>query len=80
MSQEVSPPQRHRDSIFRESQVEKLAEKSFRSFLVASALHEDVESIAVLVHCPPKILRFPVDLQVHFIQVPCVSTTRTATT
>src|SRR5205823_4409664 len=59
---------------------EKLAEKSLRRFLVASALHEDVESIAVLVHCPPKILRFPVDLQVHFIQVPCVSTTRTATT
>lgn len=32
---------------------EKLAEKSFCGLLAASALHQDIEHIVVLVHCSP---------------------------
>jgi hypothetical protein len=59
---------------------EELPKKAFRRLLVSSALDKDIQHIAILVHGPPEIVRFPVDLQVHFIQVPCVATTRTATT
>jgi hypothetical protein len=33
-----------------------------------------------LIHCPPERVRFPVDLQVHFIHIPFVTAVRTATT
>src|SRR5260370_28669319 len=57
-----------------------LRKNRFAAFLLRRLCDAYVEYIAVLVHGPPKIMRFPVDLQVHFIQVPFVSTTRATTT
>src|SRR6266851_2695582 len=59
---------------------EELTEEPFRRFFVPSALHKNVEHVAILVHGPPEVVRFSVDLQVHFIQVPFVTAARTATT
>jgi hypothetical protein len=57
---------------------EQLAEKAFGSLFVPSALHQDVQHVAILIYSPPEIVRFPVDLQIDFIQVPFVATTRAA--
>ena len=48
--------------------------------LVAAALDQDIEHIAILVYGPPEIVRFPVGFQVHFIQMPVVTALRPATT
>lgn len=50
----------HRVQLFKQ-----LAKKSLRSFFVASALHQNIEHIPVLIHRSPEIVCFPVDLQVH---------------
>src|SRR5258708_38407648 len=39
----------------------ELAEKTFGGFLVASALHQDIQYIAVLVHCSPKVMSLTTD-------------------
>ena len=44
---------------------EELAKKAFRRVCVASALHQDIEHVAVLINGSPEIMRFPVDLQIH---------------
>ena len=40
---------------------EKLAEKSFRGLLIASALHKDVESISILIHRSPQRVPLAID-------------------
>lgn len=59
---------------------EELAKKTFCRLLVASALHQDIQHVAILIYSPPERVRFPVDLQIDFIQVPVVATTRAAAT
>jgi hypothetical protein len=59
---------------------EELAKKSFRCMFVASALDQDIQHLAVLIHRAPHIVCFPVNLQVHFIHVPGVAATRATTT
>src|SRR5258708_11856831 len=59
---------------------EELPKKAFSRLFVPSALDQDIQHVAILIHCSPKIMRFPVDLQIHFIHVPFVSTTRATTT
>src|SRR5258708_17695173 len=44
---------------------EELAKKTFCRLLVASALHQNIKHVAMLIHRSPKIVRFPVDLQIH---------------
>ncbi len=39
--------------------------KAFRRVRVASALYQDIQHVAILIHSPPEIVRFPIDLQVH---------------
>ncbi len=51
----------------------RLAEKLLGSNLVSSALDEDIQYVAILIDCPPQILRLTVDLQKHFVQKPLVS-------
>lgn len=65
----------HRAEAFKE-----LPKKTFCSLFVPSVLHKDISHIAILIHSPPERMCFPVDLQVHFIQMPCVVTARVATT
>jgi hypothetical protein len=55
---------------------EKLAEKSLRSLLVASALNQDIKHIPILVDSSPEIMGFSIDFEKDFIQVPFVATTR----
>src|SRR5258708_24722982 len=59
---------------------EKLTEKSLGSILVASALHEDVEDIAVLVHCSPQVMPLATDREKDLVQMPFVATTRATAT
>jgi hypothetical protein len=40
---------------------EKLAEKLLRGLLIPAALHQNVEHVAVLIHCPPQVVAFFVD-------------------
>jgi hypothetical protein len=59
---------------------EKFAEKAFGGFFVPSALHEDVEYIAILVHSSPQILSLATDRKKDFVHMPCVATMRATTT
>jgi len=52
--------------------LQQLAEKLLRRLLVASALHEDIEDVVVLVDSAPEVVALPVDGQEHLIQVPLV--------
>jgi hypothetical protein len=56
--------------------IEKLAEKSLRGLLVASDLHENIEHVAVLIHCSPQIMPLTTDREKDLVQVPFVPTLR----
>src|SRR5260370_37033622 len=58
---------------------EELTEEFFGRVLVASALHQDIEHIAVLINSSPQIVGFAVDFQINLVHMPCVSRFRTAT-
>ncbi len=49
------------------------------SFLVASALDEDVQHVALLIYCPPQVMNAPVNRGEDFIEVPPVTGAGTAT-
>src|SRR5258708_25938860 len=53
---------------------EKLAEKSFRGLLIASALHKDVDHIAVLVHSSPQVMYLATDSEQNLVHMPFVYT------
>jgi len=58
----------------------KLAKESFGSVLVASALHEDVEHIAVLVYCSPEVMLLATNREENLVHMPFVATTRATAT
>jgi hypothetical protein len=43
-------------------------------------LHQDVEHLAVLIHCPPQIMPYLVDRDEHFIQMPLITWPETPAT
>jgi hypothetical protein len=47
--------------------LQKLAKELLRCFLVSATLHEDIQDIAVLVHCSPQVMNTAIDLEKHFI-------------
>src|SRR5260370_24328956 len=47
--------------------------------LVASALHQDIQDVSILINSSPQIVGFAVDFQIHLVHMPCVSRFRTAT-
>jgi len=54
----------------------ELAEKSLGGFLVAAALDQDIEHIAVLIYRSPEIMGLPIDFEKDLVQMPFVATTR----
>ena len=58
---------------------EELTEKSFRCLFVASALDENVEHVAILIHRSPEIVSLPTDGEEDLIHMPRVATTRATT-
>jgi hypothetical protein len=59
--------------------LQQLAEEFLGRFLVALALHKNVEDISLLVHGPPEIVPFATDGQKHLIEVPLVARSRAPT-
>ena len=59
---------------------EKLAKEAFGSFFVASALHQDVEDIPILIDRSPEVVFFSTDSEYDLVHMPCIAATRTATT
>src|SRR5258706_1800978 len=59
---------------------EKFAEKSLRRMLMASALHENIQHMAVLIHRSPEGMFFPTNGRHHLVHMPFVATARTVTT
>ena len=53
--------------------LEQLTEKLLRRLFVASALHQDIEDVVILVDSAPEVMALTVDRQKHFIQVPLVT-------
>ena len=49
--------------------LQELAKELLGRFLVSAALHEDIQDVAILVHCSPEVMEASVDLYEHFIQV-----------
>jgi hypothetical protein len=52
---------------------EPLAEELLGRLVVASTLHQEIESIPVLIHCPPEVMPLPVDREEDFVQMPRVA-------
>jgi hypothetical protein len=52
---------------------EQLTEKLLRRLFVASALHEDIEDVVVLVDSAPEVMAPAIDGQKDLIQVPLVT-------
>jgi hypothetical protein len=52
---------------------EQFAKELFGRCLVSPALHQDIQHVAILIDCPPQILRLTVDFEKHFVQKPLVS-------
>jgi hypothetical protein len=50
-----------------------LAEELLRSFLVPTALHQDIEHRAILIDRPPQVVPFASDRETHLVQVPRVA-------
>ncbi len=57
--------------------LEQFAEEFLRGSLVAPALHQDIEHIAVLIDGPPQVVGLAVDLQENLIEEPLVAWSRT---
>jgi hypothetical protein len=58
----------------------KFAEKSLGGLCVASALHQDIKHVAVLIHCSPYRVLLTANRQHDLVQMPFVTTTRATTT
>src|SRR5207237_2146863 len=59
---------------------QECAKKSFGSFLVASTLHQDVKPVSILIDRSPESVLLATNRENHLIQMPFVSTARTAAT
>lgn len=53
--------------------LKQLAEELLGGGLIPSALHQDIEHVAILVNRPPQIVGLAVDFQKHFVEEPLVS-------
>jgi hypothetical protein len=58
---------------------EQLAEKSLSRLFVASALHEDIQDVAILIPGSPEGMLLAADRENHLIHILLVATTRAAT-
>src|SRR5215468_11158106 len=58
--------------------LQQLAEKLLRRLLVASALHEDIEDVVVLVDRAPEVMALTINREKYLIQVPLVPWLRTS--
>jgi hypothetical protein len=52
---------------------EQLPEEFLRGLLVAAALHQDIQYMAVVIHGPPEIVPLTTNREKHLIQVPLVT-------
>jgi hypothetical protein len=43
---------------------------------IPPALDQDVQYVAILIHCAPKVTETSVDLEEHFVEMPYVAGTR----
>src|SRR5215467_9312606 len=59
--------------------LQELTEKLLRRLFVASALHQDVEDVVILIHRTPQVMALPVDRHKHLVQVPLVPWLGTST-
>jgi hypothetical protein len=50
--------------------LEQFAEELLGCGLVPTALHQDIEHLAILIHGPPQIMPWPLHRQKHLIQMP----------
>src|SRR6266487_9146 len=57
---------------------EQLTEKSFGCMLVTSALYQDIQHVAVLIHRPPQVVLLATNREYDLVQMPFVPTARTA--
>jgi hypothetical protein len=57
-----------------------LRKKRLAAFFIASALHQDVEDILILIDRSPEGVFFSTDSEYDLVQMPCVAATRTVTT
>jgi hypothetical protein len=53
--------------------LEELPKELLGRCVVAAALHQDIEPIAVLIRRPPETVPFAVDREGDFVQMPCVT-------
>src|SRR6202007_1854171 len=59
---------------------QEFAEKSPGGFFIPSTLHQNIQHVAILIHCSPKVMSLATDREEDLVQMPFVSTTRATTT
>src|SRR5689334_13293018 len=57
----------------------ELTEKSLGGFLVATALHQDIQHVSLLIHRTPQVMSLATNRKKHLVQMPLVTRTVTAT-
>jgi len=58
---------------------QELAKESLGGLFIAPALHENIEDISLLIHCPPERVALALDRQKHLIQTPLIAGARAPT-
>jgi hypothetical protein len=53
--------------------LEQLEEEFLGRVRVPPTLHQNIEDMPILVHCPPQVVPFTIDCEKDFIQVPLVA-------
>jgi hypothetical protein len=53
--------------------LQQLAEETLTCLFIAVGGHEDVQDVALLIHCSPQVMDRAVDFQEDFIEVPLVA-------
>ena len=53
--------------------MQQSSKESFRGALIAARLNQDVDHVAVLIHCTPQILLSAANSNEDFVQVPSIA-------
>jgi hypothetical protein len=60
--------------------LEELAEKLLRRLFIPTALHENIQDVAVLIAGPPEVMPYAMHREEYLVEVPLVARPRAATT
>ncbi len=55
---------------------QELAEEFLSRLLISAALDQDIQHIAILIHCTPEVMETTIDLEEHLVEMPSIAGSR----